>query len=145
MLSGSQSMLPHALKDRLRNELINALLGLSASKASSEGRLVSAKSWFGILRTYLGLQKLILLNAMHPEADEGVVPLPQPRVMFLLKHLLSWFDEGNVEVELSPAVITESARAFTGLIPVVKTMYGEHWELLLDFIKNCWMVGFLRF
>jgi preprotein translocase subunit Sec61beta len=92
---------------------------------------------------YIGVRKLLYLNATLPKPDEGTFSIPTPRVMMLIKHMLSWFDEENTEIELNPALIAESAKTFTGVVSLIQDMYGEHWQLLFDFVINCWSVSLL--
>jgi hypothetical protein len=93
-----------------------------------------------MLMRMTGLQLLVLLNAAFPDADEGAPSIPQPRAMNLIRHLLSWVDENNEEIELSPGIIVEISKALSHVFPIVGSMYGEHWQNTIDFIKSCWEI-----
>lgn len=123
MLAGSASILTHSKKERIWTGLIGSLLGVSSANAGTKG-----------------LQQLVLLNAALPSADEGAAPLPQPRAMNLIRHLLSWVDEENEEIELSPGLIVEISKALCSILKIVKGMYGGHWQSAFDFMKGCWEV-----
>jgi hypothetical protein len=58
--------------------------------------------------------------------------------MNLIKHLVSWVDENNEDIELSPGIIVEISKVLCHVFPIVKNMYGEHWQNTFDFIKSCW-------
>jgi hypothetical protein len=121
MLTASIGVLTQSKKERVWNGIINTVLGVSFANAANTG-----------------LRLLVLLNAALPDADEGTASIPQPRAMFLVKHLLSWVDEDNEDIEFSPGLIVEIAKALESVLPVVKGMYGEHWQGVLNFIRDCW-------
>jgi hypothetical protein len=87
-----------------------------------------------------GLQLLVLLNVAFPDADEGAPSIPQPRAMNLVRHLLSWVDEENEEIDLNEGIIVEISKVLCHVLPIVGSMYGEHWQNTIDFIKSCWEI-----
>lgn len=123
MLAGSADILTHSKKERMWTGLIGSLLSVSSAKAATEG-----------------LQQLTLLNAALPSADERAGSIPQPRAMNLTRHLLSWLDEENEEVELSPGLVVEISKVLYNILPIVGDMYGSHWQSIFDFVKSCWEV-----
>lgn len=124
ILTGLAESLEHSKDaDRLRNELASDLTGVPAAKAGEEG-----------------LRKLIYLNAVLPKPGEEAAPLPSQRAIFLLKHLLAWFEDEEFAVDPNMAVIAEAAKVFASVLPAVKELYGEHWQALCDFVVNCWQM-----
>ncbi|KAL7276533.1 hypothetical protein RUND412_000456 [Rhizina undulata] len=124
MLSGMADLFERRkLKDgeKFRNELISDLTGIPAAKAGGEG-----------------LRKMILLNVLLSNSDE-ITHIPVQRVVFLMKNLATWFQEDASDIEITPALITESAKMFTSLVPLIKDVYGEYWQFLCDFVLNCWL------
>lgn len=124
ILTGLSGSLEHSRDaDRLRNELASDLTGVPASKAGGEG-----------------LRKLIFLNAVLPKPGEDTTPLPPQRTIFLIKHLLSWFEDEAFASDPNLAVITEAAKVFASILPAINALYGEHWQSLCDFVVNCWQM-----
>lgn len=124
ILTGLAESLEHSGDaDRLRNELASDLTGVPVANAGEEG-----------------LRKLIYLNAVLPKPGEEVAPLPPQRAIFLVKHLLAWFEDEEFTMDPNPAVIAEAAKVFACVLPAVKGLYGEHWQTLCDFVVNCWQM-----
>lgn len=119
----SDSLEHHKDTEKLRNELVSDLTGVSVSKAGEEG-----------------LRKLIFLNAILPKPGEDTAPLPPQRIIFLIKHLLAWFEDEEFAGNPNLAVITEASKTFASILPAVRELYGEHWQSLCDFITQCWMM-----
>lgn len=109
--------------EKLRNGLASDITGIPASKAGEAG-----------------LRKIVLLNAALPKPGQETPPLPQQRAIFLIKHLLSWFEDEAFAVNPSHSVIVEASKVIATVLPVVKELYGEHWELLCEYVANCWAV-----
>lgn len=109
--------------EKLRNGLASDITGIPASKAGQAG-----------------LRKIVLLNAALPKPGQDTPPLPQQRAIFLIKHLLSWFEDEAFAVNPSYSVIMEASKAIATILPVIKELYGEHWELLCEYVANCWAV-----
>jgi hypothetical protein len=82
----------------------------------------------------------VLLNAVLPNVDEGSASIPVPRAMFLTKHLLEWMEASCDAVNLSIGLIVESTKILRCIFPIVKEMYGEHWDSVFRFISYCWEV-----
>ncbi|KAI5848931.1 hypothetical protein BZA05DRAFT_339706 [Tricharina praecox] len=123
MLVGSSTILMPARKERVFMGTIGTLLGVSSANAATGG-----------------LQLLVMLDAALPSADEGAPNIPQPRAMNLIRHLLSWLDEGNDDIELTPGLICQIAQVLCHVLPIVKSMYGEHWQSTLEFVGSCWEI-----
>lgn len=124
ILTGLAESLEHSKDaDRLRNELASDLTGVPAAKAGEEG-----------------LRKLIYLNAVLPKPGEEAAPLPSQRAIFLVKHLLAWFEDEEFAADPNLAVIAETAKVFASVLPAVKELYGGHWQTLCDFVVNCWQM-----
>ncbi|PWW74572.1 hypothetical protein C7212DRAFT_358891 [Tuber magnatum] len=122
ILTGLGELLEHTKEaERLRNGLASDITGIPASRAGE-----------------VGLRKIVLLNAALPKPGQDTPPLPQQRAIFLIKHLLSWFEDEAFTVNPSYSVIAEASKTITTVLPVVKELYGEHWELLCECVANCW-------
>lgn len=121
MLVGFGSMLKSTRKQRVCNELTGALSGTPAQDASSQG-----------------IQKLVLLNSALPGPDEAPISIPQTRVIYVIKHMLEWFDEDDEDIAITPALITEAFKALGKLLPLVEDMYGEHWTATIELLRDAW-------
>lgn len=123
MLTGFRPLLNTIRKQRICNELISTLSGIPPQDAGSDG-----------------LRKLVLLNTALPGPDEDPTPIPQSRVIRLIKHLLWWFDEEVEETEITPGLISEVMKVLAKLLPQVQELYGEHWMTTLELLRDIWMV-----
>ena len=123
VLTGSASFLSHTKKEKVWTGIVGSLLGVSATKAATAG-----------------LQQLVLLNSALPAADEDAASVPQPRAMNLIKHLLSWLAAENKEIDLGAGLIVEISKTLCKILPIVKGMYGSHWQSTFDFMKGVWEV-----
>lgn len=93
--------------------------------------------------TPLGLSLLVMLNSILPTFEEVLISVPQPRIITLIKAVLHWLDADTEDVCINTGLLTEVSNILSQLLPLVKSMYGEHWQLTLNFIKNCWEVCIL--
>lgn len=121
MIVGASQILTPSRMERLWNGLINSILGVTENDAHTKG-----------------LALLVLLNAVLPNVDEGSASIPVPRAMFLTKHLLEWMEASCDAVNLSIGLIVESTKILRCIFPIVKEMYGEHWDSVFRFISYCW-------
>ncbi|KAI5821211.1 hypothetical protein BZA77DRAFT_2525 [Pyronema omphalodes] len=121
MLDGAADIITVSKREHIWTGLIGTLLGVTPAQAATTG-----------------LQNLVLLNFALPSQDEGEITLSQPRVMNLMNTLLSFVDEENEEVEMSLGLMVETTKALCNILPLAKSMYGEHWEKSLELIKMCW-------
>ncbi|KAK9461550.1 uncharacterized protein V1516DRAFT_663261 [Lipomyces oligophaga] len=110
--------------DRIRNELASDILGIKQDSLNFEG-----------------LVKIVLLNSLilNDDEDEEYTPLPQHRTIMLLKKLLQALKaERN---RLSLAFRSQAFKLLLGLLPLVRDLYGEHWELslscVLEALRDC--------
>ncbi|KAK9367200.1 hypothetical protein V1509DRAFT_627282 [Lipomyces kononenkoae] len=103
--------------DRLRNEVASDILGIKPGSISSEG-----------------LSKIILLNSLvHNIDNPDFAPFPPQRAIMLLKRLLDFFPERSVE---NLALRSETAKLLLAVLPVVKNLYGEHWNRVFAFVAE---------
>ncbi|KAI5797690.1 hypothetical protein EDC01DRAFT_613943 [Geopyxis carbonaria] len=85
------------------------------------------------------LKSLLILNAVLPTRDEGpIAEIPQPRIITLIKAVLRWFGNKTENVDINTGLLAEVSNLLGRLLPLVKGIYGEHWQLTLNFIKDCW-------
>lgn len=80
------------------------------------------------------MRQLIILNAIIQNQDSIADGIPQQRLVFLVKHLISNLGQGIT----SSAVIAETLKVFTVVLPIIKGIYGSHWTDILRFISTVW-------
>ncbi|KAK9240258.1 hypothetical protein V1525DRAFT_395466 [Lipomyces kononenkoae] len=103
--------------DRIRNEVASDILGIRPASVFSEG-----------------LSKIILLNSLvHNIDNPDFAPFPPQRAIMLLKRLLDFFPERTFE---NLALRSETAKLLLAVLPVVKSLYGEHWNRVFNFISD---------
>ena len=76
-----------------------------------------------------GLRQLVLLNISHRKLDDSN-QIPQPRLVFLVRHMVSQLSDTTIAVE----VITEIYKSLTVILPLVKEVYEPFWQKLIDTI-----------
>ncbi|KAK7059773.1 delta-9 fatty acid desaturase protein [Favolaschia claudopus] len=102
--------------DRYRNELAADLLGVSASKANTQGLLTLRK-----------------LAASAPSGDSDVVFLPQQRSVNIFKACQQWIasdEEMDEELESTMTLV------FYHLAPLLQNVPGTHWDLIFDVVET---------
>ncbi|KAK9354556.1 hypothetical protein V1523DRAFT_407929 [Lipomyces doorenjongii] len=103
--------------DRLRNEIASDILGIRPALVSSEA-----------------LNKIILLNSLVYNIDDpDFTPFPPQRAIMLLKRLLDFFPERTAD---NLALRSETAKLLIAVLPVVKGLYGEHWNRVFNFVSE---------
>ncbi|KAK9488434.1 hypothetical protein V1527DRAFT_457941 [Lipomyces starkeyi] len=103
--------------DRLRNEIASDMLGIRPGLVSSAA-----------------LNKIILLNSLVYNLDDpNFAPFPPQRAIMLLKRLLDFFPERIAE---NLALRSETAKLLLSVLPVVKGLYGEHWNRVFQFVSE---------
>jgi E3 ubiquitin-protein ligase listerin len=86
------------------------------------------------------LQKLVLLNACLGiyTKDDAKLPVPQNRVVFAVKQILSWSDAlTTTHTQLA----SEACRALHQLLPAIRDVYGIYWKGALDLCAAIWNSG----
>ena len=111
-MSGSEP--PHL--DRYRNELAAGVLGITASKANTNGLLLLRR-----------------LAATAPDPDSDVVFLPQPRAVNLVKACQGWVTSN---ADIDEDVESEITNVFFHLVPILQNIPGAHWDFIFDLIEN---------
>lgn len=79
---------------------------------------------------------LVLLNACVPIFDIGHLPVANNRIVFAVKQIRSWFEQGPEA--LGAVLATESCRALQRLLPCIGEVYGPHWEEAIEFCLSLW-------
>lgn len=79
---------------------------------------------------------LVLLNACMPVFEIGHLPVANNRLVFAVKQIRSWFEEGPEA--LGSVLATESCRALQRLLPCIGEVYGPHWDEAIDFCLSLW-------
>lgn len=110
---------------------------LSSSKAVSNllNRLISDIAGAAVSAEKT-LVLLVLLNACMPLFELGQLPVANNRLVFAVKQITSWFEEGPES--LGVAISTESCRALHRLLPCIRQVYGPYWEQTVDFCLALW-------
>jgi hypothetical protein len=111
-LQGSLDTSKHV--NNMCNRLISDIAGASAKSEKTLGLLVT-------------------LNATLSVYDEGDLPVPQNRLVFAVKQILSWF-----EADFNIQLLSESFHALQTLLPAIKDVYGSYWEKALDLCLLTW-------
>ena len=129
------------LKASTKNSLraVSLLIGLQENLETSQlvnnmcNRLISDVTGVSSASDKtLGL--LILLNSTLSVYDDGDLPIAQNRLVFAVKHILSWVDEVSNDRRLA----SEIFRALHRLLPAIKGVYGSYWETALSFCISTW-------
>ncbi|KAI9877231.1 MAG: hypothetical protein M1830_004467 [Pleopsidium flavum] len=102
---------------KLCNETVADLTGLNITQNDAEG-----------------LRQLIIINTIIQNQDGIADGIPQQRLVFLIKHLLSNLGQS---IPSSP-VIAEIFKVFTVVLPIIKGIYGSHWTEILRSITTVW-------
>lgn len=79
---------------------------------------------------------MVLLNACTPVFELGVLPVAMNRIVFAIKQITSWFEQGPEG--LGVALATESCRALQRLLPCIRDVYGPYWDQSIDFCLSLW-------
>lgn len=79
---------------------------------------------------------LVLLNSCMPVFELGQLPVANNRLVFAVKQITSWFEEGAAQ--LGVEVVTESCRALQRLLPCICEVYGPYWEQTVEFCLSLW-------
>ena len=102
--------------DRYRNELAAGILGISASKANTDGLLLLRR-----------------LAATAPDPDSDVVYLPQTRAVNFVKACQGWVTSDE---DIDEDVESEITNVFFHIVPILQNVPGSHWEFIFDLIEN---------
>ncbi|PSR82556.1 hypothetical protein BD289DRAFT_461677 [Coniella lustricola] len=110
---------------------------LTSSKVVSTllNRLISdvagAKSQGEKTRLYM-----VLLNSCMSVFEVGQLPVANNRLVFAVKQITSWFEEGAGQ--LGAEMMTQSCRALQRLLPCIREVYGPYWEQTIEFCLSAW-------
>jgi E3 ubiquitin-protein ligase listerin len=77
----------------------------------------------------------ICLNATLMAYGSSGLPVAQNRLVFAVKQILSWMDNGH---SLSLALAAESCRSLQFLLPSIENVYGPYWQASIDFCLAYW-------
>ncbi|KAJ3894553.1 hypothetical protein GG344DRAFT_40829 [Lentinula edodes] len=109
--------------DRYRNELASSLLGVSPSRANSDGLRI-------LLRLVLGTA---------PDVESEAEFLPVQRAVNVIKACQKWIEEGGDDDDASDKMEElESAMTLTFyyLAPILQNVAGGHWQFIFDVVEN---------
>lgn len=79
---------------------------------------------------------LVLLNACMPIFEVGQLPVANNRLVFAVKQITSWFEQGPET--LGAVSATESCRALQRLLPCIGEVYGPYWDQTIEFCLSLW-------
>lgn len=79
---------------------------------------------------------LVLLNACMPIFETAQLPVANNRLVFAVKQITSWFEQGPEQ--LGAVLATESCRALQRLLPCIAEVYGPYWDHTMDFCLSLW-------
>lgn len=116
----SSPLASHGSASRMCNELIAQLTGHDIAQ-DLQG----------------GLRQLVLLNAIVANQDGITDTIAKQRLIFFVKHLSDWLELQDEEA-IPLYVKAEVCRAFSLLLPLMKDIYGEHWENILSSLTSFW-------
>lgn len=102
--------------DRYRNELAAGALGITASKANTDGLLLLRR-----------------LAATAPDPDSDVVFLPQLRAVNFVKACQGWIAS---DADIDEDVESEITNVLFHLVPILQNVPGAHWDFIFDLIEN---------
>ena len=117
-----ENLKPSKAVSNLFNRLISDIAGAASDTAKTMIALV-----------LLSLSARVYGQGMH---GQGALPVANTnRIVFAVKQIISWLDEPG---ELSPAILAETCRALTELLPCMKDVYGSYWEKAIQFGIMLW-------
>ncbi|CCU74310.1 RING zinc finger protein [Blumeria hordei DH14] len=79
------------------------------------------------------MEKLIFLNACLCVYDGEELPVVQNRLVFAVKHVVSWLKE-ITDVRIA----SEVCQLLRRLLPSIKNVYGSYWGATLQFCDSIW-------
>lgn len=100
---------------RLCNELIADLTGHAFNKDPSTGQ-----------------HKLLLLNAILQRLDDLLDEIPQQRLIFFVKHIISELAQATIPIQ------TEMMKLLHFFLSPVKDIYGSFWADLFVLLQQIW-------
>ena len=118
---------------QLTNELLATMTGHNFSDQDDSGK-VSYSNTQTVL-TSIGMRLLILLNCIVQRQDGIVSAIPQQRLLFFVKHLVSQSQDNS----LAGTIRTEIFRVLTFVLPHIKNLYGDIWDGTLSIIRKTWL------
>ena len=118
---------------KLTNELLASLTDHNLKDQSESGKDSYPKSQSVL--TPVGIRLLILLNCSMQRQDGIVSAMPQQRLVFFVKHLVSQIQDNS----LGGNIRTEIFRVLTIVLPHIKNLYGEFWNGTLSIIRETWL------
>ncbi|KAI9786287.1 MAG: hypothetical protein M1816_008096 [Peltula sp. TS41687] len=80
------------------------------------------------------LRLLVLLNSILQYGDMAL-ETPQHRLVLFVKTLLDWVEQGLLD---SSAATAEVARVLSATVPLISTVYGSRWSMMMEFINQVW-------
>ena len=78
------------------------------------------------------IQPLVLLNLVIQRPINILGVIPQQRLVFAIKHVVSQLQKHTLPL----GVTTEVFKALSILFPEIKEIYGSHWTEILDILKG---------
>ncbi|KAI9683372.1 MAG: hypothetical protein M1829_005444 [Trizodia sp. TS-e1964] len=117
LIGYSTALIDNEALNRLRQELISDLTGIVA-----------------ITDPIKFLRLLVLLNSTLriSNHESGAYNIPTQRLIFLVKNLLSWPKADRFSG--SGPLLSEIAKVLKDVLPLVKDIYGSHWDGALEFL-----------
>lgn len=120
---------------RLCNELVADLTGQDLHENMQEGK------WGYLIPrvttlTLIGLRQLLLLNAVIQKQNDIAQAIPQQRLVYFVKHVISQLAEGSVSIP----VACEAFKTLTVILPFIKDIYGAFWGQIVDAMVKSWSV-----
>lgn len=81
------------------------------------------------------LDRLVLMHALIKDQDKDFVSgAAHQRVVLFIRGLVGWLDDESTP----PPVVIVAQAIFRELAPLLVEIYGDHWETIINFIKNLW-------
>ena len=84
--------------------------------------------------TNAALRPLVLLNLLISGEEDLVASIPTQRLVFLVKSLVQLLQSQDTPY----ALISESLKLLSSVLPSICEIYGEHWEEVLQFLNQLW-------
>ncbi|KAL1632128.1 hypothetical protein SLS56_004017 [Neofusicoccum ribis] len=128
----STPMASHSSASRMCNELIAQLTGHNVQDVQ-DGKYYLPQRNYVVAR----LRQLVLLNIIIANQDGITDTIAKQRLVFFVKHLTGWLELQDDE-SIPLTVRSEVYRAFSLLLPLMKDIYGEHWENILNSLTSFW-------
>ncbi|KAL1960846.1 hypothetical protein VTO42DRAFT_5829 [Malbranchea cinnamomea] len=111
----------------------NSIAGIPSSTKLCN-RLIADLTGLDSLPEVDGTRKMVALNLLIQGENSVIQKVPTQRLVFFVKHLVQCLQSN----ELSRELISETMKALTTVLPLIKEIYGSHWSDIFEVLASLW-------